>query len=302
MAIMANHWIPKRRLNFKAKQIFKHDELRRRRQEQQLERRKEKREGKLAKMRGISCRGKSDIISRSRLHHKTIPKAMRIKSAKRKIRDRSLVGGEPQHIGSYTNIVNWPVFVHFLRLPAEIRLNIYEYALQCDEEVCKITETTGIPEPALLLTCKTFRREAISVFYSIHTFVLVAQSFSPSIPILVGSKAATLKEQHGCIIKNLRMNEDGPPSWHNLVRWLQTLHQGEHSCIRLGRESIDGVHWDPAYTSLFKEYTFIVGLFEMFFRMRDKPWRTVEDVLSLMRPALAQFHLDWDTDQTGDAL
>jgi importin subunit alpha-6/7 len=51
---MAERYIPEhRRTTFKAKNAFKQDELRRRREEQQVEIRKTKREENLAKRRGI---------------------------------------------------------------------------------------------------------------------------------------------------------------------------------------------------------------------------------------------------------
>lgn len=52
---MADRYIPEhRRTQFKAKNTFKPEELRRRREEQQVEIRKAKREENLAKRRGIS--------------------------------------------------------------------------------------------------------------------------------------------------------------------------------------------------------------------------------------------------------
>lgn len=54
---MADRYIPEhRRTTFKAKNTFKPDELRRRREEQQVEIRKQKREENLAKRRGIAPR------------------------------------------------------------------------------------------------------------------------------------------------------------------------------------------------------------------------------------------------------
>ena len=54
---MADRYIPEhRRTTFKAKSAFKPDELRRRREEQQVEIRKAKREENLAKRRGIAGR------------------------------------------------------------------------------------------------------------------------------------------------------------------------------------------------------------------------------------------------------
>lgn len=58
---MADRYIPEhRRTTFKAKNTFKPDELRRRREEQQVEIRKQKREENLAKRRGIT-RGEGQL-------------------------------------------------------------------------------------------------------------------------------------------------------------------------------------------------------------------------------------------------
>ncbi len=58
---MADRYIPEhRRTTFKAKNTFKPDELRRRREEQQVEIRKAKREENLAKRRGINYRDAGD--------------------------------------------------------------------------------------------------------------------------------------------------------------------------------------------------------------------------------------------------
>lgn len=59
---MSERFIPEhRRTQFKAKNTFKPDELRRRREEQQVEIRKAKREENLAKRRGISGRDGSQM-------------------------------------------------------------------------------------------------------------------------------------------------------------------------------------------------------------------------------------------------
>lgn len=59
---MAERYIPEhRRTTFKAKNTFKPDELRRRREEQQVEIRKQKREENLAKRRGITTRGEGAL-------------------------------------------------------------------------------------------------------------------------------------------------------------------------------------------------------------------------------------------------
>lgn len=54
---MADRFIPEHRRTFKAKASFRPEELRRRREEQQVEIRKQKRDENLAKRRGIGTRG-----------------------------------------------------------------------------------------------------------------------------------------------------------------------------------------------------------------------------------------------------
>lgn len=61
---MAERYIPEhRRTTYKAKNSFKPDELRRRREEQQVEIRKTKREENLAKRRGITARDGTQIAA-----------------------------------------------------------------------------------------------------------------------------------------------------------------------------------------------------------------------------------------------
>ena len=64
---MAERYIPEhRRTQFKAKNSFKPDELRRRREEQQVEIRKQKREENLAKRRGIQRGEAKSVIGGAR--------------------------------------------------------------------------------------------------------------------------------------------------------------------------------------------------------------------------------------------
>jgi hypothetical protein len=84
-----------------------------------------------------------------------------------------------------------------LKLPPELRNRIYEYALRFDNGICEVNETVGIPESALLLTCKEIRREAIGIFYSVNKVHVELESFSPSLPILIEKKMCALHKQYG---------------------------------------------------------------------------------------------------------
>ncbi|KAK3714663.1 hypothetical protein LTR37_007643 [Vermiconidia calcicola] len=63
---------------------------------------------------------------------------------------------------------------HLLRLPAELRLRIYDYALSEDTQVVLLSdEGVKTGQPALLRTCRQIRNEALDLYYSSNIFVLV---------------------------------------------------------------------------------------------------------------------------------
>ena len=57
------------------------------------------------------------------------------------------------------------------KLPPELRICIYEYAL-FQSDWCMVTRQHGIPEPALLLACKTINSDAALVMWQNHVFEL----------------------------------------------------------------------------------------------------------------------------------
>jgi hypothetical protein len=297
---MPAHRFPEHRhTNVKANNFFEADELRRRRHEKQLEIRKQKRQESLAKMRGLCLDGDKDPVStqvRRLMHHKKAPNELRYELVKRKIRENPLPVGHPTHIGSYNNILNWPVFVPLLRLPPEIRLTIYEYALQGDEGEYEINEAAGIPEPPLLKTCKTIRDEAISTFYSLNTLDIVIQSNSPALAMLAARKCVALSEQYDCTMNRLRLLESGPPRWANLLRWLRLYHEDEYACLSMRWHPSYGERWDPDFPHGYKEKMFMIGLFEMMIDMRDSVWKDIDNILTLMRSALTMFDWRWEVD------
>lgn len=79
------------------------------------------------------------------------------------------------------------------KLPTELRLRIYEYAVYRGEDgLCKITRKDGIPEPALLFTCKAIRAEAIAVFYTVNIFHTIMEFYHPAVLILMPRKKDAL--------------------------------------------------------------------------------------------------------------
>jgi hypothetical protein len=297
---MPAHWVPEHRhAHSEARNFFEPDELRRRRHEKQLKIRKPKREESLAKMRGLRLDGERDPVStqvRRSMHHKKVPNELKYELVKRKIRNSSLLPGDATRIGSYINIINSPVFVPLLRLPSEIRLTIYEYALQGDKGEYQVTEAVGIPEPPLLKTCKTIRDEAISTFYSLNALDILVQSYSPGLPMLAARKIVALSDQYDITIKPGHLVISGRPKWANLVHWLRLYHGPAFTCVGFSWDPGYGERFDPDFPRSYKEKMFMIGLFEMMIDMRDSDWEDVENILVLMRSALTMFDWRWEID------
>lgn len=99
-------------------------------------------------------------------------------------------------VSSTRSIADSPLF----RLPPELRNRIYEYAvLSPGDPMININEDNGIPEPSLLASCKTTRREAIGIFYSpsFNDVRMTIDSFHPAMVIIWARKRIVLAQQYG---------------------------------------------------------------------------------------------------------
>ena len=187
----------------------------------------------------------------------------------------------------------------FMKLAAELRNTIYEYALYLDDGVIEVSETAGIPEPALLLTCKDIRREAIGVFYSINTIKLLIDSYSPAMPLLMHKKQEAILWQYQYKITVSDVRLDGPSDWRNLLAWLRHYHEADGAVAfalsALGPPLGTRGH-KPEATLLAKELTVIAGLFDMVSHLDGMEWDSFEGTLGMFRYALAVFDEMWDYD------
>ena len=195
------------------------------------------------------------------------------------------------------NITNSTPSSPLMKLPAELRNTIYEYALRTDDGTIEISEQTGIPEPALLLTNKSIRAEALSIFYSQNIITLVIESYSPSVPLLVHKKQEAVLSKYKYKITTSRVTLNGSANWHNLMAWLRHFHEadGPVAFIKLDPPLKTG-EYEPGAKEVDKEETVIAGLFQMVSYMDDVHWDDVEETLGMMRYALAAFDWDWDDD------
>ena len=184
-----------------------------------------------------------------------------------------------------------------MKLPAELRDTIYEYALRTDDGIIEINEQTGIPEPALLLTNKSIRAEALSIFYSQNIVSLLIDSYSPSVPLLVHNKQEAILSQYKFKIPVSHVTLDGRANWRNLLAWLHHFHEadGAVAFTSLDPRLKTRAH-KPGATATMKEWMVVAGLFHVVDCLDNVDWDRVEETLGMMRYALTAFDSDWDDD------
>jgi hypothetical protein len=186
-----------------------------------------------------------------------------------------------------SSVAQSPLF----KLPRELRDHIYEYSFSGlytptgnGEEHIRVTKERGIPEPALLLTCKTIREEAIVLFYSRSRFNLVSHSYDPAVLLLWEAKREHLKRGYnlaGCVQGLTRV---GPRRWDNLKRTLQLIHKGHHLFSAEVRRD------DPLFSG---EDEFIRGMFIVACSMGRYEWDEAEATLQMLRQGLVALHPRW---------
>jgi hypothetical protein len=185
-----------------------------------------------------------------------------------------------------TSVAKSPLF----RFPAELRLTVYEYALYGDEDgICEVTREHGIPEPALLLTCKIIRGEALAVFSTVNVFRTLTESCHPAVIAMMQRKLAGFGAT-GVKVDGLRVQSGfvGPPSFTNLVLWLKHAHSGGPSVTGISDSAVDGTK-APVHK-------FLEGLFGVAADMRGCPWTAVEKVINDLRGGSIALQEDWKDD------
>jgi hypothetical protein len=187
----------------------------------------------------------------------------------------------------------------FMKLAPELRNTIYEYALYLDNGVIEVSVTAGIPERALLLTCKTIRSEAIGIFYSLNTIKLLIDSYSPAVPLFMHKKQEAILSQYQYKIEVSDVRLEGSSDWRNLLAWLRRYHEADGAVAfainALGPPlGTDGHKLEG--TRMAKELTIVAGLFDMVGHLDGVEWDSFEGTLGMFRYALAEFDEMWDYD------
>lgn len=206
----------------------------------------------------------------------------------------------PQTQAEPNNAISPTASSPFMELAPGLRLIIYEYALYLDEGAIEVNETTGIPEPALLLTCKEIRNEALPIFYTQNNLHLLIHSYSPAMPLLIHRKQESILEQYQYYIYVSHIVLAGPANWRNLLTWLRHIHESDSpiGIVQVAPPLKTGHR--PGALERAKELTVVAGLFDVVGLLDDVRWDVVEKTLGMLRYALAAFDDDWEEDEEED--
>lgn len=198
-----------------------------------------------------------------------------------------------------TNATDADASSPLMKLPAELRTSIYEYALQLDNDgYFSVSQAEGIREPALLLTSKTIRREALAIFYAQNSISLLVDSYSPAMPLFIYKKQLAVFAQYKFKIAVRQVYSQGPPRWRNLLAWLRHAHEYEYvgvPFVRPGAPLGTRKYCDWAGDPI-REGMVVAGLFQMVAVMDDAEWEDVEETLRMLRYGLVKFDPEWEVE------
>lgn len=110
----------------------------------------------------------------------------------------------------------------FLDLPAEMRNQIYKYSLLKSDYITLLNTKPFIEEPALLMTSKKVRNEALAIFYGNNTFEIhKIDTFTQFLQLFNPGKQALIRQIHTF---GLAMVYDELPSGaaQMTVDWMQS--------------------------------------------------------------------------------
>lgn len=178
------------------------------------------------------------------------------------------------------------------KLPPELRNRIYSYAPATDDGWVDVTEENGIPEPALLFTCKHIRKEAIGIFYNENKFLLIIKDCHPAAQILWNRKRDALAPNIDISTKQYVVQEKGLKHWNNLKKSLQAAHGQDIELQDQGEFSVE------LSTNEGQEVEFRFGLEKMASMMMYQPWEEVEKVVDSLCIGLIKIHPGWARDYT----
>ncbi|KAK5681908.1 hypothetical protein LTS10_006442 [Elasticomyces elasticus] len=182
---------------------------------------------------------------------------------------------------------------HFLKIPGEIRNQIYEYAVVAPRVVLK---ANGPGEPAILRVCNRIRKEASSIYYTANNFELRLVDFNGAAftPFYHQYRRYVYCHPRGAAHTNIKFNIGGSPNFGNLIAWIKD----HYTC----QSNLQPVLDDPVSRN-----DYIV---DAAFRIAESfdalpnwvPWASVEKALRAYQYGLKGTCSSWATVDDGDDL
>ena len=176
-----------------------------------------------------------------------------------------------------------------LTLPAEIRNNIYAYAL-CDP-VHLTAINPSLDMPPLTHTCRQTLQESLGIFLSDTQLVAHIIDYDGAFVGHIYSRRLRLEaildaftgppfQQPFGYSRDLNLVVTGKPNYANLLRWAQVMH-------RQGWQPFEGAEGDRSEDQV---YSAVLGTAA---RLKNLPWSRVEEILEGMHVAFAALDPRW---------
>ncbi|KAK3706038.1 hypothetical protein LTR37_013032 [Vermiconidia calcicola] len=173
-----------------------------------------------------------------------------------------------------------------LGLPGELRNRIHRNALLTDDSDV-IVDANGVPEPALLLTCKQIRAEGAQIYYSESDFMIHVPDYDTAVVLKWTRRLVLIRENYRIYAKSGTLILSYPqPHWVNLVTWLERLFN-EEVFLRPYPPS-----QAPAGTST--ELLIIGGMFALVQAIRGQPRSRVKTLLDEQHDILISIDKQWE--------
>lgn len=175
-----------------------------------------------------------------------------------------------------------------LKLPGELRNRIYRALLVSDSHI--LTNTSGIPEPPLLLASQQIRNEAITIYYNENKFTIPIPDYSSDIFLAVTQRVEQLRTRYKIAPWTVCTSpQPSLPNWSNVMQWLKRYHSGLITGVIDSPEQLLKL-WSERLTS----DLVIAGMFCMVDSMKGKAaWEETEKLLGHQRVILARLDKRW---------
>lgn len=158
-----------------------------------------------------------------------------------------------------------------LKLPPELRITIFEYALIADDTL-PVTSETQLP--ALFATNRQIRQETMPIWFTKYDFDFSINNCDASVAIKFYQ--GTALKHYDTLGKQSYSMWSGRPSWKNVLYWSRAVFEGNMPGLRTMplEEELDQA--EPMAS-------IVAAAHEVCLESRVKSWKQCEQILSSLR-------------------